>query len=83
MGTVLFHFAAGTLGSLAVFLVFTRISGTRSFSAPFGVVFIGIVCASMAHYLSPWATPAIVTLYGLVSAGEFLQERKAWKSGAS
>jgi len=79
MGTLLLHFAAGTLGSLIVFLVFTRLSGTRSFSPPFGIIFIGIACAAMAHFLSPWATPAIVAVYLLVSAWEFMQERKTRK----
>ncbi len=82
MTTALLHFAAGTLASLAIFLLFTWLSGARSFSAPFSVVFIGIACASMALYLSPWATPAIVTLYFLASASEFLQERKAKKPDA-
>jgi hypothetical protein len=83
MGTIFLHFVAGTLGSLVVFLVVTRLSGARSFSAPFGVVFIGIPCAALAHFLSPWATPAVVTVYALVSVSELLQERKAQKSGVS
>ena len=81
MGTIFLHFVAGTLGSLAVFLVFTRLSGARGFSAPFGVVFIGVACAALAHFISPWVTPAVVTVYALVSVSELLQERKARKSG--
>ena len=82
MGTVLIHFLVGTLASLVVFLLFTWFSGVRRFSAPFGVVFIGIACGAMAHFLSPWATPVIVTIYAIVCAGEWLQERKARRSGA-
>lgn len=75
METVLIHFFAGSLGSLVVFVVFTRLSGAPGFSAPFGVVFVGIACASLAHFLSPWATPAVLVLYAVASAGELYQER--------
>lgn len=77
MKTVLLHFLAGSLGSLVVFLAFTRLLGAAGFSAPFGVVFVGIACASLAHFLSPWATPAVLALYAVASAGEHYQERKA------
>ncbi len=80
MGTVLLHFLAGSLGSLIVFLAFTRLSGTIGFSAPFGVVFIGVACASLAHFLSPWATPAVIVLYAVSSAGELRRERKVRKA---
>lgn len=77
MGTVILHFIAGTLGSLAVFLLVAYLSGERRFSAPFGVIFIGVACGAMAHFLSPWATPVIVTIYGVGCAGEWTQARKA------
>lgn len=87
MTTVLFHFAAGTLGALAVFLLFVRLSGETGFSAPFGVVFFGICCAALAHFLSPWTTPVLLVVYAAASAAEYLQDRKARKaarnSGAS
>lgn len=75
MATVFLHFVAGTLGSLAVFLAFIRLSGTRGFSAPFGVIFIGIACAALAHFVSVWATPAVIAAYALFSAIEFRQGR--------
>lgn len=71
------HFIAGTLGSLAMFLLFAYLSGERKFSAPFGVIFIGVACGAMAHFLSPWATPVIVAIYGVGCAGEWTQARKA------
>lgn len=80
MGTVILHFLAGTLGSVVVFLIFAYLSGERKFSAPFGLIFVGIACGAMAHFLSPWATPAIVAIYAIGCAGEWLQERKACKS---
>ena len=80
MATALLHFIAGSLGSLVVFLVFARLSGNTSFSAPFGVIFIGIACASLAHFLSAWATPVVIVIYVLASAGELYQERKVRKS---
>jgi hypothetical protein len=76
MATVFFHFITGTLGGLVVFFIFTRLSAT-SFSAPLGVIFIGIASASLAHFLSPWATPIVIVLYALANTGEFIQERKA------
>lgn len=79
MGTIFLHLIAGTLGSLAVFLAFIRLSGARSFSAPFGVIFIGIACATLAHFVSPWATPAIIVAYAVFSAIELWQDRKAQK----
>jgi hypothetical protein len=77
MIATLLHFVAGTLGALAVFMVLTRLSGATSFSAPFGVIFIGIACAVLAHFLSQWATPVVIAIYASASVGEFLQERKA------
>ncbi len=75
MLTVLLHFILGTLGALLVFLVFTRLSGVTRYSAPFGVIFIGISCASLAHFLSAWATPVILVIYTLISAKEYYQDR--------
>jgi ABC-type uncharacterized transport system permease subunit len=83
MATVLLHFIAGSFGGLLVFLVFTRLSDVTRFSVPFGVIFVGIACAALAHFLSPWATPTIMVLYALASAGELYQERKARKAWES
>lgn len=80
MATTLLHFMAGSLGALLVFLISTRLSGATRYSAPFGVIFVGIACASFAHFLSAWATPAIVAIYALSGAGELYRERKARKA---
>lgn len=77
MGTVILDFVAGTLGSLAIFLLSAYLSGERRFSAPFGVIFIGVACGAMGHFLSPWAIPVVVTMYALGCAGEWAQARKA------
>jgi hypothetical protein len=71
------HFAIGLFGSLFIFLVFTWLSGVQRFSMPTVVVFVGINCALLAHFISPWATPAVLVLYALVSAHEFQQDRAA------
>jgi uncharacterized membrane protein YjjP (DUF1212 family) len=71
----------GAIGSLVVYFVVTRLSGLSRFSAPFGVVFIGIACASLAHFFSPWATPVVIAIYALVGISEVLQDRKAKKPG--
>jgi hypothetical protein len=77
MGTAFLHFVAGTAGALAVFLVLFRLSGATTFSAPFGVIFIGVACASLAHFLSPWATPVVVALYALASVNEMRRDRSS------
>lgn len=70
MTTALVHFLIGTFGSLAISLWAEWISGVQRFSAPFGVVFIGITCASLAVYLSPWSTAAVLVLYAAVARQE-------------
>lgn len=70
MVRVLLHFLAGTLGSFGIFLIFTKLSGTKQFSLPLGLVFFGISCAVIAHYLTPWATPILLFVYGLVQGKE-------------
>ena len=75
MSTVALHFAIGTAASLVLFLIFTRLSGTRSFSAPFFVMFIGIACASLAHFVSPWATPIVLLVYLVSCINELRLDR--------
>ena len=77
MGTVLLHFVAGSGGALLVFLVLARLSGEASFSAPFGVIFVGIACAALAHFLSPWATPVVLVAYAAAGIVELVRERRA------
>ena len=73
----LLHFLAGTLGCLLMFVIGARLSGTKGFSAPFGLVFIGVACAALAHFISQWATPVIVALYAISVIGEAIKDRKA------
>lgn len=80
---LLAHFAVGTLGALAVFLLLARLSGETSFSAPFGLIFVGIACAGLAHFLSPWATPAVLLLYALTALSEARQKRRMKRSEAA
>lgn len=79
MLTLLLHFVIATSGALVIFLVAARVSG-EGFSAPFGVVFVGVSCASLAHFLSPWATPVVLALYAAASLAEAVRSRR---SGAS
>lgn len=80
MASVLLHFLVGTAGALTAFLVLTRISGNTSFSTPFGVIFVGIACAALAHFMSPWATPVILLLYVLAGVNEHVQDQKTLKA---
>ena len=77
MLTVAIHFAIGSVASLLIFLFFTWLSGVRRFSAPSAVLFIGFTCGLLAHFLSPWATPAVLVLYGLASLSEYRNDRVA------
>lgn len=75
MASAVLHFLIGATGSLAIFLLFTRLSGEQRFSFPSAVLIIGILCAVMAHFLTPWATPALLFLYVLASVHELRQFR--------
>lgn len=74
------HFAAGTTGAVLIFLISVRWSGERNFSAPFGLVFIGVACAALSAYLGTWATPAVLGLYALAAIVEAIQARRSIKS---
>jgi hypothetical protein len=67
------HFTIGIIGGLLVFWLFFRLSGASSTSAPFGLVFLGIACGTLAVQLSPWVTPAILAVYAGVSLYEHLE----------
>ena len=77
MLNVAIHFAIGTVVALLIFLFFTRRSGVRSFSVPFAVFFVGFTCGLFAHFVSPWATPVLLILYGAASFNEYRQDRMA------
>jgi len=74
---MLVHFAIGTIGSLLIFLLFSRISGEKSFSFPSVVILMGFFCSTMAHFLSPFATPVILSLYAIASFNELRQHQAA------
>ena len=74
MSAVLLHFAIGTVGALAIFLLFWKFLRRESFSAPFAVVFVGIACALAAHVVSPWCTPGVLLMYALTEWHEWRQE---------
>lgn len=79
MVAVLVHFLIGTTGSLTIFLFFSWLEGVRRFSAPFVIFLVGFICANLAHFVSPWATPLILLLYCLGSLQEYREYRAAQK----
>jgi hypothetical protein len=83
MLNVAIHFVIGSVVSLLIFLAFTWLSGVRSFSAPFAVLFIGFTCGLLAHFASPWATPVVLVLYGIASLNEYRNDRIAAKKQPS
>lgn len=83
MLSVAIHFVIGSVATLLIFLVFTWLSGARSFSAPFAVLFIGFTCGLLSHFVSPWATPVVLVLYGVASLNEYRSDRIAAKKQSS
>jgi hypothetical protein len=82
VSTVLLHFVIGSIGALLVYVTCVRISGARRFSAPFGVVFVGIACAALAHFLSPWATLVVLLLHAAAGLREALGDRRTASRGS-
>jgi uncharacterized membrane protein YozB (DUF420 family) len=78
MTTLFFHFAAGIMGSLLLFLFFAKLAGEEPFSFPSAVVVVGFYCALLSHFLSPWATPVILAIYAVINAHELRQHRAVW-----
>ena len=83
MLSVAFHIVIGSVASLLMFLGFLWLSGARSFSAPFAVLFIGFTCGLLSHFVSPWATPGVLVLYGAALAIEYRNDRIAAKKATS
>ena len=78
--SLLVHFLVGACGALAIFLVAARITRTERFSFPSAALLVGFFCAVASHFVSPWATPAILALYALATAGETRAELAARKA---
>ena len=77
MTRFLVHFVIGLAGGLAIFALFMWLSPARSTSAPFGLIFLALACASLAVFASPWWTPAVLALYAAASLREHRQDRAA------
>lgn len=77
MLNVVIHFGIGSGVALLIFLAFNWLSGVRSFSAPFAVLFIGFTCGLLSHFVSPWATPVVLVLYCIASGNEYRNDRIA------
>jgi hypothetical protein len=73
--TPLVHFLLGAAGALAVFLVAARLSGAAGFSFPSAVLVVGINCAVLAHFVTPWATPLVLALSAVATVYEMKRER--------
>ncbi len=71
----LVHFSVGALGALALLLLAARLSGERSSSLPAGPIVVGIACAALAHFFSPWATPFVLALCAAATASELRRDR--------
>ncbi|MBM4245918.1 MAG: hypothetical protein FJ148_19280 [Deltaproteobacteria bacterium] len=62
MRQVALHFTLGAVVSGALAALFALLRGERVGSLVLLPVVVGIVCASAAHVVGPWATLAVLTL---------------------
>ena len=69
----LLHFLIGSLGTLLVTSWAAHKAAESNGSAPAAALVVGVACASLAHFLSPWATPVVL---GLVSASTIKELRQ-------
>lgn len=70
-------FVAATAACAAIYVLRCRLSGETKFSAPLGVVFVGLPAAAFAHFAgTPWAALVVVILYALAAWSELREERK-------
>jgi hypothetical protein len=69
------HFAIGAAAALAISLLFSRLSGESNGAAPAMAVIVGTACASLAHFVSPWATPVTLLLMALSAMRELREFR--------
>jgi|CXWL01.1.fsa_nt_gi hypothetical protein len=69
------HFLIGLLVAVAIALSYARISGESGSSAiPFGII-SGIICAALATFFSPWATPVVLLLFAGTAHKEYREAR--------
>ncbi|MBK9347141.1 MAG: hypothetical protein IPN06_12365 [Burkholderiales bacterium] len=80
MEFALIHFGVGLLVVLVIDYGRARLAGESGGSLSLAPVVVGIACAALGHFLSPWATPVVLLLYAAVSINEWLQERRDKKA---
>jgi len=74
MLTFFLNFLLGTFGTLAMFLILMSLT-RESFSAPFFVIFLGLVCAILSMFFEYVSTFIILWLYAVASVMEFYNDR--------
>lgn len=74
--TVILNFFIAALGSLAIFLVSIRLQGIGSFSAPFFVIIVGIVCAAASVHFGYISTIVVLAFYAISEARDVMETRK-------
>jgi len=72
---VLINFVLGAFGSLAIFLITTRLNGEEKFSAPFFIIAIGIVCAALSAIFGYLTTWIILGIYTALCALDIYRDR--------
>lgn len=70
-------FVAASAACAVIYVLRCRWSGETKFSAPLGVVLVGLPAAAFAHLAgTPWAALVVVILYALAAWSELREERK-------
>lgn len=76
MLTAITHFAFGFIAMAAISYLYARRLGEKNGSMIAVGLVSGILCASMATFMTPWASPVVVLLLAAGSHREYLESRK-------
>ncbi len=76
MLAVLVHFLVGAVGGFLISAWAAHKTAESNGSAPAAGMVTGLTCASLAHFLSPWATPVVLSLVVLASIYEARLSRR-------
>lgn len=64
------HFLIGLLGTFVADAAIRRVHRIDAFSLSIAPLVLGLVCAQLAIYLSPWLTPLLLTAYAAITYRE-------------
>ena len=71
----LFHFLLGAIVSFLFYLWVSKRTGIEGFSFPSASLLVGVICAVLANFLSPWVTPVVLFAYAVATLNEHKVDR--------